>query len=693
LKAPSSDTIWGQSTQKPQISLMHPIWKLLLAIAAAASASDCIDGEICDADIPQSAPSLLAKTSQRHQQTVSDDTKRTTQEDNAEGLWDSLSYPNKDILRWDKQGKGDVMVKRWGWLKVPISHEDDGNVYDVKHACLRVRAITAAPTDFWQEKETMFVHCGGPGSGRSCGIGVEPDLLKKYNVLSMNQRGHSIFSDAGEDTEPPVCPFKDDNGNNLNAFPVIRCNELNEAENLKKVPEWMDLKETSQLYVDKIGPAITNGLWRLLGGDEDDIRWAYRLAKLEYNLCYKSKRYEFKNSTTNRISSAFDFTGTTNLAHDMNIFRDAIGARKMTCWGGSYGTQVCSNYATIFPDKTDKLILDGNVEPRPDVISLADEGAEGPMAVFRGIAAACEASLVSDTPEDVCPMAPFMAEKVHKAMRGKNKVVASLVSGVWSSMSGDKDVPCSAVMMSCMSFILKGGPKPAGCSNALGDRIEQALGQASSISTLQIKEMFDELEHNRTKPVSAVLADVIVERDDEHDQEPKYSESVPQDNFGMANIMAVTAMDTHGRLTEEGVIKWWKDAESRFTMGLGRALFFALGVSIWPAVPTPVPPAGDSALKPLIIGNLRDLQTSYLATQRMKQGFPQGHLLTYQGYGHCLGPGWGENMAAEQSCVKHVKAYLHEGVLPEDGSTCAVITTARVGKRYAEGLAAHCPLR
>merc|ERR1712137_664095 len=130
-----------------------------------------------------------------------------------------------------------------------------------------------------------------------------------------------------------------------------------------------------------------------------------------------------------------------------------------------------------------------------------------------------------------------------------------------------------------MSFIRKSGPKHARCNNEVGNKIKQALAQASSISTSQIKEMFDEEEQKITEPVSAVLAGATDVFDEKNAQKPMYSELAPCDYFGMAEIMAGTGMDTHGRLSEERVIKWWRDVESRFTMGLVRALFFALGVS------------------------------------------------------------------------------------------------------------------
>jgi len=350
------------------------------------------------------------------------------------------------------------------------------------------------------------------------------------------------------------------------------------------------------------------------------------------------------------------------------------------------------------------VILDANVEPRPDVISLADEAAEGPMAVFRGIAAACEASLVADRPEDRCPMAPFMAEKVHDAINGNDNGKRQMLEGVFNYYSSQKDVPCAGVMMSCMSWIMKGGgPKPAGCNSKIGHYIEAHMQQTGSGSTLQLSDAvtldsnlqlsdavtLDREDHEETERASARVAAASASKTVvQHGQHP-YTESA-RDHLGFAGIFSVVALDTHGRLTEPALIQWWKDAAIRFTVGLGRATQYAVGVSIWPAIATPVPPAGDSKLTPLVIGNLRDLQTSYLATQRMKQGFPQGHLLTFQGYGHGILGGSKANKAAEDACYKHVEDYLFHGILPRDGTNCLVITTAKVSEADAERQAPSC---
>ena len=58
-----------------------------------------------------------------------------------------------------------------------------------------------------------------------------------------------------------------------------------------------------------------------------------------------------------------DFSGTADLARDINFFREQTGHEKINMWVVSYGTIVGSTYATLFPDHIDKLVLDSTLPP------------------------------------------------------------------------------------------------------------------------------------------------------------------------------------------------------------------------------------------------------------------------------------------------------------------------------------------
>ncbi|SEH03013.1 Pimeloyl-ACP methyl ester carboxylesterase [Nonomuraea solani] len=56
---------------------------------------------------------------------------------------------------------------------------------------------------------------------------------------------------------------------------------------------------------------------------------------------------------------------TRNEARDIDRIRQALGERKLSYWGVSYGTYAGAVYATMFPGRTDRVVLDSNDDPDP----------------------------------------------------------------------------------------------------------------------------------------------------------------------------------------------------------------------------------------------------------------------------------------------------------------------------------------
>jgi pimeloyl-ACP methyl ester carboxylesterase len=54
---------------------------------------------------------------------------------------------------------------------------------------------------------------------------------------------------------------------------------------------------------------------------------------------------------------------TANVARDMDLLSRAVGDRKMTYVGYSYGTAIGSTYANMFPDKVRAVVIDGVIDP------------------------------------------------------------------------------------------------------------------------------------------------------------------------------------------------------------------------------------------------------------------------------------------------------------------------------------------
>ncbi|MGC4938670.1 alpha/beta hydrolase [Kribbella sp. DT2] len=61
--------------------------------------------------------------------------------------------------------------------------------------------------------------------------------------------------------------------------------------------------------------------------------------------------------------SLLPYITTKNTARDMDRIREALGAPKLSYYGASYGTYLGAVYATMFPGRSDRMVLDSNLGP------------------------------------------------------------------------------------------------------------------------------------------------------------------------------------------------------------------------------------------------------------------------------------------------------------------------------------------
>ncbi|MCA5894029.1 alpha/beta hydrolase [Isoptericola sp. NEAU-Y5] len=73
-------------------------------------------------------------------------------------------------------------------------------------------------------------------------------------------------------------------------------------------------------------------------------------------------RADAERCETNAGKKLRHFT-TANTARDMDRVRAALGEEKISYWGQSYGTYLGAVYLSLFPARTDRVVLEGNVDP------------------------------------------------------------------------------------------------------------------------------------------------------------------------------------------------------------------------------------------------------------------------------------------------------------------------------------------
>ncbi|GLZ42336.1 alpha/beta hydrolase [Actinokineospora sp. NBRC 105648] len=87
---------------------------------------------------------------------------------------------------------------------------------------------------------------------------------------------------------------------------------------------------------------------------------------------------------------------TANTARDLDRIRAALGERKLSYNSASYGSYLGAVYAALFPDRTDRVILDANVDPTrgwQGQWALWDHGAELRFADYASWVVANDKSL------------------------------------------------------------------------------------------------------------------------------------------------------------------------------------------------------------------------------------------------------------------------------------------------------------
>ncbi|KAI2633788.1 alpha/beta-hydrolase [Hypomontagnella submonticulosa] len=106
--------------------------------------------------------------------------------------------------------------------------------------------------------------------------------------------------------------------------------------------------------------------------------------RVEYNLAMRKSCLEMSGN------NLIDYMDSISIAKDYEAVRVALGNEPMNWLSVSYGTQLGSQYAELFPDNIRSMVFDGVVSQSQAQISQFLAGAAGLDATFRGFAQWCQ---------------------------------------------------------------------------------------------------------------------------------------------------------------------------------------------------------------------------------------------------------------------------------------------------------------
>jgi pimeloyl-ACP methyl ester carboxylesterase len=308
---------------------------------------------------------------------------------------------------------------------------------------------------------------------------------------------------------------------------------------------------------------------------------------------------------------------TVQTAKDMDRVREAVSNNQLNYLGFSYGTELGSVYAHLFPDHVRVAVLDGAVNPLTDGIKAFADQLRGFEDAFDQFAADCRT----------------LAEC--RPLGNPRQVVYSIVkraneNPLKSSDSSDsRRATGSIVLTGVLSALYSQDEWPA-----LGRALLAARGGDA-------KDLF-------------VLADNYNQRQaDGH-----YSNIYDANTTISCNDTKPGPSDATIKAT---AIKWVHS----YPMFGGWAAASLFSCQVWQPKRTPVPrPVADTPQRVLVIGNLHDPATPYQGARDLAKTMGNAELLSWDGEGHT-------SYLQGSSCVdKYVDDYLVAGTLPPPNTTC-----------------------
>lgn len=310
---------------------------------------------------------------------------------------------------------------------------------------------------------------------------------------------------------------------------------------------------------------------------------------------------------------------TSNAARDLDILRAALGDERISWLGMSYGTQLGTRYAELFPDRVGRMVLDGAVDPSLDGMEISRDQSTAFQAALRRFA------------QDCTTHAGCIARTTGGVLTGINRIL----------------------LRAERSGIGRGS-----------DRVNEAQTQAAMFVSLYSPTFWPLLRTGLRQAEAGngatlrMLSDLAWDRTGRN----RY------DSNSTSAFLAISCWDAPATPDRAGLAQAAKAWSRRAAVpALARAMAWGNApCSQWFGHdPRPLGPA-DSATTAaiLIVGTTADPATPYGWARALQRQLPTSRLLTFVGNGHTA---YGNGNRCIDSAVED---YLVTGALPAEGTRC-----------------------
>lgn len=324
----------------------------------------------------------------------------------------------------------------------------------------------------------------------------------------------------------------------------------------------------------------------------------------------------------NTPGDLLEFVDTDSAVRDLDILRAVVGQKSsLDFLGYSYGTFLGAHYAELFPERVGAFVLDGAVDPSLGIRGIA-------LGQAGGFELAVRAFMEDCLQGNRCPFTGTVDD-------GLDQLDTFFeMAGATPIPTSDPNRPLTA-SLAVTAVIL--GMYESGVWSILYTALDAAMNDNDGSQLLYWADLANS----------------------------RLPDGTYEDNSSDA-FLAIQCLD----YPVEGTFEDWEATaeEMKEISPFWQDSFAYTEVTcdMWPyeAKLTPAPLSASGSAPILVIGTTGDSATPYEWSVALADQLENGHLLTYEGFGHTA-------YGRSNSCIADaVDAYLIDGTLPEPGKTC-----------------------
>jgi pimeloyl-ACP methyl ester carboxylesterase len=323
----------------------------------------------------------------------------------------------------------------------------------------------------------------------------------------------------------------------------------------------------------------------------------------------------FNDKCAENSGTILPFISTKASAQDINSLRLALGEEKVTFFGFSYGSELGTTWATMFPETVRAIVVDGAVDPTASSIQEGmsqAKGFEGQLATF----------LKQCSERTTCEF-----HNNGDAEAAFDKLVLD-IDAKPLEVSKDRTLVTQGVLFTAVAQAMY--------SDYYWPQLSEALSAAQGGDGKGILQLYDD-----------------------------YYQRKDDGTYGneLEAFLAISCLDDPGATSTEEVDSHIADFIAAAPR-LGGNFAYGYSCALWPVEQAAkVTITGKGAGPIVVVGTTGDAATPLSSTRKMAQGLEQGILIVVDANQHT---GYGANNCV----VKAVDDYLIKLTVPANETTC-----------------------